>query len=126
MPHGSPAALAAARNPPNCCSYQSKAYFTDVHQTSEPYLAFKVRATCTAAAGVGPQGCRCGLGPPRGCMGGPEPAPSCHMLDLDACLTQGQCCHLVLQAAQAPWRKEHAVEVTGQSYFETGIGHMAR
>ncbi|KAI7837541.1 hypothetical protein COHA_008628 [Chlorella ohadii] len=50
--------------------YQSKAYFTDVHQTSEPYLAFK--------------------------------------------------------AAQAPWRKEHAVEVTGQSYYETGIGHMAR
>lgn len=31
-----------------------------------------------------------------------------------------------LQAAQAPWRKEHAVEVTGQSYYETGIGHMAR
>ena len=38
----------------------------------------------------------------------------------------GAACLALAQAAQAPWRKEHAVEVSGQSYYETGVGHMQR
>lgn len=28
------------------------------------------------------------------------------------------------QEQQAQWRADHAVEVSGRSYFETGLGHM--
>ncbi|KAL4435247.1 hypothetical protein ABPG77_001929 [Micractinium sp. CCAP 211/92] len=34
--------------------------------------------------------------------------------------------YLAFKEQQASWRADHAVEVSGQSYFETGVGHMTQ
>lgn len=92
--------------------YSTKADFTEVHQKSEPYLAFKAseeRASIVAAARrlhvlrrPAPAGCNC-------------------RRRLPACLP----CALLPrrpQEQQGRWRADHAVQVTGQSYIETGAG----
>lgn len=32
--------------------------------------------------------------------------------------------YLAFKEQQTQWRADHAVEVTGRSYYETGLGHM--
>ncbi|KAL4436634.1 hypothetical protein ABPG75_003773 [Micractinium tetrahymenae] len=34
--------------------------------------------------------------------------------------------YLAFKEQQAAWRADHSVEVSGQSYFETNVGHMTR
>lgn len=103
--------------------YISKEYFNDVHRTSQPYLAFKVGMQALVHAfrhcRVCMQNCSCLLQALQQLYIQTSPEACCACLRL----VRLPCC---VQEQQASWRADHAVEVSGQSYFETAVGHMTR